>query len=162
MLTAKPVLVEMMTYHYAMNERLYQQLALLDAATFVREDAYSLGSLRNHMVHLMSVDAAWLNGLHGHPREHFTWLNPVDFPTFVVAHAYAQQVATQVQQAVTDWDEADLATIVPGMRETRWQVLVHLVTHGVDHRAQMLRMLHAVQMPTFPQDFIIHLWETLP
>lgn len=162
MLTAKPVLTEMIAYHYAMNERLYQQLALLDTATFVREDDYSIGSLRNHMVHLLSVDAAWLNGLQGHPRDRFAWLQPVDFATFAVAHAYAQYVSLQVQQAVATWDDADLAMVVPGMRETRWQVLVHLVTHGVDHRAQMLALLHAVQMPTFPQDFILHVWEKLP
>lgn len=162
MLTAKPVLTEMIAYHYAMNERLYQQLALLDAATFVCEDDYSIGSLRNHMVHLLSVDAAWLNGLHGRPREEFSWLNPADFPTFAIAYAYAQQVSLQVQQAVATWDDADLAMVVPGMRETRWQVLCHLVTHGVDHRAQMLRLLHAVQIPTFPQDFIMYVWEKLP
>ena len=161
MLTAKPVLTEMIAYRYAMNERLYQQLALLDAATFVCEDDYSIGSLRNHMVHLLSVDAAWLNGLHGRPREEFSWLNPADFPTFAIAYAYAQQVSLQVQQAVATWDDADLAMVVPGMRETRWQVLCHLVTHGVDHRAQMLRLLHAVQIPTFPQDFIMHVWEKL-
>lgn len=161
MVTAKPLLTEMIAYHYAMNERLYQQLSHLDTDTFVRADDYSLGSLRNHMVHLMSVDAAWLNGLQGHPREHFTWLDPADFPTFAVAYTYAQQVAAQVQQAVADWEDTDLAVIVPGMRETRWQVLVHLVTHGVDHRAQMLRMLHALHEPTFPQDFIIHVWGKL-
>ncbi len=65
MLTAKPVRTEMIAYHYAMNERRYQQRAFLDTATCVREDDYSIGSLRNHMVHLLSVDVAWLNGLWG-------------------------------------------------------------------------------------------------
>lgn len=77
MLTVKPVRTEMIAYHYAMNERLYQQLALLDAATFVCEDDYSIGSLRNHMVHLLSVDVAWLNGLKGHQREQLACLHPI-------------------------------------------------------------------------------------
>ena len=77
MLTAKPVRTEMIAYHYAMNERRYQQRALLDTATFVREDDYLIDPLRNHMVHLLSVDVAWLNGLKGHQREQLACLHPI-------------------------------------------------------------------------------------
>jgi uncharacterized damage-inducible protein DinB len=39
-----------------------------------------------------------------------------------------------------------------------WQVLSHLVNHGTDHRAQVLRALHELGAPTFSQDLIHHLW----
>lgn len=160
-MTAKPMIQSMLMYHYDMNERVYQQIALLTHEDFVAETTYSIGSLRNHMVHLLSVDMAWLNGLQGHPREHFAWLNPKDFATFADVHAYAQRVKSTMMAAVADWSDTDFAVMVPGMRETRWQVLVHLVTHGVDHRAQMLQRLDAFNVPTMPQDFIMHIWREL-
>ena len=35
-----------------------------------------------------------------------------------------------------------------------WQVLVHVVNHGTDHRAQILRILHELGVKTQSQDFI--------
>ena len=35
-----------------------------------------------------------------------------------------------------------------------WAVLQHVAQHGMDHRAQMLAMLHGLGAPTFAQDFI--------
>ena len=55
-------------------------------------------------------------------------------------------------------DEADLARVPAGMRGPAWQVLVHLVNHGTDHRAQMLRILHDLGAPTFDQDFVLYRW----
>jgi uncharacterized damage-inducible protein DinB len=39
-----------------------------------------------------------------------------------------------------------------------WQVLAHVVNHGTDHRAQILRLLDRYGAPTFDQDLILHLW----
>ncbi len=46
-----------------------------------------------------------------------------------------------------------------GMNEPAWQVILHVVNHGTDHRAQVLRVLHDIGAPTFNQDLIIHLWQ---
>ncbi len=34
-----------------------------------------------------------------------------------------------------------------------WQILIHVVNHGTDHRAQLLALLHQVGAKTFPQDY---------
>lgn len=39
-----------------------------------------------------------------------------------------------------------------------WQILAHVVNHGTDHRAQVLRLLHDFGAPTFEQDFMNYLW----
>jgi hypothetical protein len=39
-----------------------------------------------------------------------------------------------------------------------WGVLVHLVNHGTDHCAQILRTLYDFGAPTFDHDLIFHLW----
>jgi uncharacterized damage-inducible protein DinB len=40
----------------------------------------------------------------------------------------------------------------------RWQVLLHLINHGTDHRSTVLQRLHEFGAPTFDQDFITWIW----
>ena len=43
---------------------------------------------------------------------------------------------------------------------TVWQVLIHVINHGTDHRAQMLRQLHDFGLQTTSQDYIFFAYET--
>ena len=40
-----------------------------------------------------------------------------------------------------------------------WQVLLHVVNHGTDHRAQMLRILHDMGAQTVSQDYIFFVYD---
>lgn len=157
-MTTKQVITQMIAYHHEANRRLWQFIEPLGDELFCRESDYSIGSIRNHMVHLTSVDAAWLNGLRGNPRESFAWLDANEFPTIAVTRARAEQGMHDLAQQVAVWSDDDLVHVPPGMNELRWQVLVHLTTHGVDHRSQVLRVIHTVGGQTMPQDFIMHVW----
>ena len=42
---------------------------------------------------------------------------------------------------------------------TRREVLIHVVNHGTDHRAQILARLHELGAPTLEQDLMLYLWE---
>jgi uncharacterized damage-inducible protein DinB len=42
-----------------------------------------------------------------------------------------------------------------------WQVLLHVVNHGTDHRAQLLRSLHDLEVKTTSQDFIFYVYDHL-
>jgi uncharacterized damage-inducible protein DinB len=44
---------------------------------------------------------------------------------------------------------------------TVWQVLLHVVNHGTDHRAQVLRILHDFGAPTTAQDYIFYVYDNL-
>lgn len=37
-----------------------------------------------------------------------------------------------------------------------WQVFLHVVNHGTDHRAQILRIIHDFGVDTAPQDYIFY------
>ncbi|HRF94047.1 MAG TPA: DinB family protein, partial [Aggregatilineales bacterium] len=39
-----------------------------------------------------------------------------------------------------------------------WEILVHVINHGTDHRAQILAMLHQMGAPTLEQDMMFHWW----
>ncbi len=40
-----------------------------------------------------------------------------------------------------------------------WQVLLHVVNHGTDHRAQLLRILHDLGVKTESQDYIFFVYD---
>jgi len=42
-----------------------------------------------------------------------------------------------------------------------WQVLLHVVNHGTDHRAQLLRSLNDMGLKTTSQDFIFYVSDNL-
>jgi uncharacterized damage-inducible protein DinB len=39
-----------------------------------------------------------------------------------------------------------------------WQVLLHVVNHGTDHRAQILRLLNDLGVETTSQDYIFYVY----
>ena len=52
-------------YHFSENHKLWSLLARLPYEQFIQDVPYSIGSLRQQVVHLMSVDEAWLCELRG-------------------------------------------------------------------------------------------------
>lgn len=40
-----------------------------------------------------------------------------------------------------------------------WQVLLHVVNHGTDHRSQLLRVLNDLDIKTAAQDYIFYVYE---
>lgn len=40
-----------------------------------------------------------------------------------------------------------------------WQVLLHVVNHGTDHRAQLLRLLNDLGVKTTSQDYIFYVYD---
>ena len=63
----KEVVQTMIHYHYAFYERVWESIMTITDEQFVQEIPYSIGSIRNHMVHLATVDGGWLRGLQGSP-----------------------------------------------------------------------------------------------
>lgn len=145
-------------YHYELYDRVWDSIDGLTKAQFMQEDAYSRGSLHHQMLHVANADGRWLRGLQGDPEARQYTLSPADYPTRVAV----RQIWDETRQAVTAYVAAltddDLAQMAPGMMGPNWQVLVHIVNHGTDHRAQILRQLHDLGAPTFDQDLILHLW----
>jgi len=129
-------------YHFSENQKLWSLLARLPYEQFIQDVPYSIGSLRQQVVHLMSVDEAWFCELRG-----------VEPPS-----AYQPDDRAEIRAR---WDaiEAQMRAYLEQLQDTAlfnqpivepaedrslmvWQVLIHVINHGTDHRAQMLRALH--------------------
>jgi uncharacterized damage-inducible protein DinB len=124
---------------------------------FVTEINYSHGSIRNQMVHLTAVDERWLRGLKERPDARNYNPNPSDYPTRQSAYELWDATACDLSEFVASLDEEDLLSQPKGIGGFAWQVLLHVVNHGTDHRAQVLRALHDFGAPTFNQDYILYI-----
>jgi uncharacterized damage-inducible protein DinB len=145
----------MIEYNCALHRRTWDSIDTLSKAQFQREVNYSHGSLRNHMLHLASVDRRWLYGLKELPD--VGHLKSEEYPTRESVHIVFDSVMKDVTEYVAGLTEAEIEKTPPGLPGPRWQILLHLVNHGTDHRAQVLRLLTDFGAPTFDQDFILWL-----
>jgi uncharacterized damage-inducible protein DinB len=139
----------LVAYNYALYHRVWDSIMTLSDEQFVAEIDYSHGSIRNQIVHVATVDSRWLQGLNEQPGARAFNLNPADYPSRNSARELWDTTSKQVTDYVASLDEANLAQIPQGMGGPVWHVVVHLVNHGTDHRAQILRALHDFGAPTF-------------
>ncbi len=145
----------MIDYDYALHRRIWDSIDTLSRAQFQREMDYSHGALRNHMLHIASVNHRWLAGLKELPD--VGHLKAEEYLTRESVHIVFDAVMQDVTAYVAGLTEADIEKTPAGLPGPRWQILLHMVNHGTDHRAQVLRILNNFGAPTFDQDFIIWL-----
>lgn len=148
-------------YHFAENRKMWDEYILpLSQEQFTQPLSYSHGSVRNQVLHLISADQSWfceLRGVEVQPD-----LKPADFDDRVRIREY--------------WDrlEGDMYAYLDGLRDEMlflkpfpgedqnlivWQVLLHVVNHATDHRAQLLRQLNDLGIKTKYQDFIFYVYD---
>ena len=151
-------------YHFAENRKIWDTyITPLSQEQFTQNAGYSHGSVRNQVVHLLSVDDAWFSGLRG--LENSEPLDPADCEDRAIIRA----AWDSVEQAMRDY----LAKLRDDMLFEKpfaegedkdlilWQVLLHVVNHGTDHRAQLLRLLNDLGVKTAYQDYIFYVYENL-
>ena len=149
-------------YHFSQNRKIWDEYILpLSPDQFTQPLDYSHGSVRNQVVHLMQVDEAWFGDLTGSiPEEPFTDGGRDDREAIrahwdrVEAHmrAYLADIKDEMlmEKPFTEGEDKDLIL---------WQILVHVVNHGTDHRAQLLRLLSDLGVQTQYQDYIFYAYE---
>lgn len=150
-------------YHFIENRRLWDEYVTpLPFDLFIKDSEYSHGSVRDQLVHIISVDEVWFSELRGHPP--LEPLPPSDVDDREAIRAYWDHVEQGMREYLADLrnellfqkpilePEEDKDLIV-------WQVLLHVINHGTDHRAQLLRQLYNLGIKTTSQDFIFYVYD---
>ena len=156
----------MFDYHYDVFDRVWAGAEQLTCAQFVADNGYSLGSVRNHLVHCMNVDDRWLARLQETTLPEI--LDEAAFPDLASIRPEWDVVRERVLAYIAGLTQADLEASVTiaiagrysePQRCRRWEALLHMVNHGTDHRAQILARLHELGAPTLEQDLMLYLWD---
>ena len=106
----------------------------------------------------MSVDEAWFSGLRGvEPSEP---LPPANIDDRNIIRAHWDGVEQNMRDYLAELRDDMLFKKPFAEGEDKdlilWQVLLHVVNHGTDHRAQLLRLLNDLGVKTTYQDFIFY------
>ncbi|MFL7891002.1 MAG: DinB family protein [Anaerolineales bacterium] len=149
-------------YHFTENRNLWDAyIPSLTIEQFTQDFGYSHGSVRNQIVHLISVDDTWFSGLRG--AEIPEPLNPADFNDRKIIRTYWNQVEQEMHDYLSTLRDDMLFEKPFKEGEDKdlilWQVLLHVVNHGTDHRAQVLRLLTDLGIRTVSQDYIFYVYE---
>jgi uncharacterized damage-inducible protein DinB len=151
------------SYHFAENRKLWDSyVAALSPEQFTQAVDYSRGSVRDQIVHLINVDDVWFSELRGiEPSEPLPVTDSDDRNIIraqwdSVEHKMLDYLSGLQDDMLFDKPikepEEDKDLIV-------WQVLLHVVNHGTDHRAQLLRVLNDLGVETTSQDYIFYVYE---
>lgn len=151
-------------YHFAENRKIWDAfITPLSQEQFTQPAAYSVGSVRNHIVHLISCDDYWFSGLRG--LEMPDMLDPTQFEDRATIRAHWDSVEQNMRDYLAKLrDEMLFERPFPDGDDRilkLWQVLLHVVNHGTDHRAQLLRLLNEFGVKTAPQDYIFYIFDNV-
>jgi uncharacterized damage-inducible protein DinB len=149
-------------YHFSENRNTWDAyIAPLTEEQFTRDVGYSHGSIRNQVVHLMSVDDTWFSSLRG------VALPDSPDPAALADRAHIRAHWDAVEHRMRDYLAAlrDDVLFEKPFAEGEdkdlilWQVLIHVANHGTDHRAQLLRSLNDMGVKTVSQDYIFYVYD---
>jgi uncharacterized damage-inducible protein DinB len=150
---------EIYRHHFKVNRILWDySIAPLTQEQFIDSSvSYSYGSVRNQVVHMFTVDNLW-----------FASLQDLPFPGDLLADDFNDRDGIRAKwdeveagmraylDALTD-DMLNMTVYDPDDDDLQaWKILFHVVNHGTDHRAQMLRLVSDLGGNTFPQDYAFH------
>lgn len=150
-------------YHFAENRKIWDAyITPLSDEQFTQNMAYSHGSVRDQIAHLMSVDEGWFSELQGiEPSEP---IPPASLDEREILRAHWDNIEQSMRAYLAQLrDDMLFTTPIKEPDEDKelivWQVLLHVVNHGTDHRAQLLRSLNDLGVKTTSQDYIFYVYD---
>ena len=150
-------------YHFAENRKLWDRyVTLLSHEQFTQAVKYSHGSVRDQIVHIMECDDTWFSELGGiEPLDALPSATPDDRE---MIRAHWDRVEQRMREYLAALQDDMLFTKpIEEPEEDKdlivWQVLLHVVNHATDHRAQILRSLNDLGVETSWQDYIFYVYE---
>jgi uncharacterized damage-inducible protein DinB len=148
-------------YHFAENRKIWDAYATqLSDEQFTQPIDYSHGSVRDQILHLMDCDDIWFSELRG--------VKPLGPPSMIDDRDMIRLHWDGIEQGMQAYlaelrDDMLFARPIQEPDEDKdlivWQVLLHVVNHGTDHRAQLLRLFNDLGVKTSYQDYIFYVYD---
>ncbi len=149
-------------YHFAENRKIWEAYILpLSQEQFTQTVNYSHGSVQSQILHLINVDNLWFCELRNEIPDP---LEPDQFTDRTAIRARWDEIEQMMRgylAALSDdqLSEKPITIEAEDKNLIQWQVLLHVVNHGTDHRAQLLRLLNDLGVKTKSQDYIFYVYD---
>ena len=154
----------MFEYNYWAHRLVWDCAMHLTDEQFGQHRDYSIGSVHQQFVHIMSVESLWFSRLHGESPT--VLFNIADYPTREAVRSKWDEIEGNLRGYLGQLQSNNLMQIISyksikgvSHRMTVIGILSHVINHGTDHRAQILPVLYDLGAPTVEQDMIYFLLE---
>jgi uncharacterized damage-inducible protein DinB len=136
----------------------------LSEAQFDQDFDYSIGSIHDHIAHMMGVEYWWFKFLStGEP----VFVTRADCETREAIRSKWDETEAMIRAYVSRLtaDEASRLVKPPFWSDDKpaiavYEALYQVAVHSADHRAQALSALHKVGGQTTPQDYLFYRFDT--
>ena len=151
-------------YQFAENRKVWDHVMSLSYELFKQPVDYSHGPVRDQIVHLKDAEDVWFSELRGtNPSDP---IPPADFDDRELIGTHWDKVEQGMRAYLAELQDEMLFTKpITDPEDDKvlfvWQVLVHVVNHATDHRAQLLRLLNDLGVKTSYQDYIFYVYENV-
>jgi uncharacterized damage-inducible protein DinB len=160
-MTSKSHIQTLFGYHWHTTQRLMDCAAKLEEADYIDNPGYGHGSIHDLLFHLLRTDKSWRLGL-----ETGRQLAPIrkeDFPGLRSLRDGFQQEQGEWQVLLDRLDANEIdsdISLTDRLGESasmpRWEILHHLVLHGMQHHAELAQLLTAKGQSPGNLDFIFY------
>lgn len=155
-----PAIRTLAAYNTLAFNKLWESILTLDEDQFAREFNYSRGSVARQVVHAAAAQGRWRRGFENAPDARSFTPDLGELPGLADAHALWVAEDAAFRAFIDGLTEAALLQPgVAGMDRPLYELLLHVLNHGTDHRSQTLRLLHELGAETFEQDLVFFLNE---
>ncbi len=160
-------LKKLFAYDQWAHRQVWRCVETLTPEQFSQPHDYSIGSIRNLMHHMMETDWSMLRFLHPLPsyREEKQQIQSENFPDFASMRQHWEAIQTELDAYIATLTDADLLEAIDGKgfgwngEVQRWEALESEFNHSLDHRAQVLALLHHLGAATVEQGHYFYLLE---
>lgn len=140
------------------NAQVWACVEKLSDDQFTQESDYSIGSVHNQVFHLMGSELWSLKFFGETIDDELQALKQEDFPTRKSIRSqwdgYIQRLDAGLETLTDDMLQAPI-NLELGSKLTgpMWHFLIAMINHGMDHRCQILALIHALGGETCEHEF---------
>ncbi|MBN1964729.1 MAG: DinB family protein [Anaerolineae bacterium] len=160
---------ELFDYNAWATRKLWGLLNRVSDAQFMQEMDYSRGRLSTQVRHAMEAEEFFVGLVAGRSAEELEATSlgrdlTDESPRALMRERWAA-VQDAAQATLADLTDADLTRTFTlpfgpeGRPHSGSELLMQALSHSLDHRAQIMAMLHRMAVSGFSQDYILYLWE---
>ena len=150
-------------YNEWANERILNAAEQLTREQLLQPNELGWGDLRGALAHTLDAEFGWFNFLFDRGRG--KWIKAEDFADLPALRARWQQQNAVTKDCLESLQDEDLTRVHTSVYEEReyhwvlWQVLVHVVNHGTQHRSECAALLTGLGHSPGDMDLSLFMYE---
>lgn len=151
-------------YNRWANARILNAASSLTVEQFLAPAPFPHGGLRSTLTHVLFAEWLWRKRMEGDSPS--VWIQPEEFPTLEPLRARLLEEGAAMDKFIASLTDEKLASVFhykttrgDPKEDALWQVMIHVVNHGTQHRSEAAAILTDMGCSPGDMDLIVFLRE---